>query len=325
MSTPSSTPSTSSSHPSGISLPEPNTLTRPYRGLSEQAVDIDLRDEQAILDYIIGREVYRRTEWLLLSYDADHALVEVRKESFDPLFSPVTAARVLALPDAVVWIEDPDTDVGNPTQLARTALRHERPGADAYAVKGRFEHINVIWRPQPVTVVVTEVVPPEPAKLLEMAKTAVGFDEDLPPIDLALDAVDIRVMAEDNPAGEYLLPCRGSGVDLPGEVTFLDTRPGERHDWTLIGCERSVQFHRHFYGDEPAQVDFCPNRRAATLSGDPIVLTKCCLLERGVEVRGRTAIVPWGSNLDEVRLALRLITGVGPLPEPKQIGSALNP
>lgn len=308
-----------------IPFPEPNTLTRPYRGLSAQEVDIDLRDEQAVVDYLIGREVYRRTEWLLLSRGSDRALIEVRKESLDPLFSPVIEARVLALPDRVVWIEDPATDVGNPTQLATTALRHARPDADAYAVQGRFEHINVIWRPEPVRVIVTEVIPPEPAKLLEMAKIAVGFDEDLPPIDLVLDAVDIREMARANPAQEYLLPCRGSGVDLPGEVAFLDTRPDERHDWTLIGCERSLQFHRHFYGDEPAQVDFCPNRRSSSLAGDPLVLTKCCLLERGVEVRGRTAIVPWGSNLDEVRLALRLITGVGPLPEPKQIGSALTP
>jgi len=310
---------------SSIPLPEPNTLTRPYRGLSAQEVEIDLRDAGAILEYLMGREVYRRTEWLLLSHGQDRALIEVRKESFEPLFSPVVDARVLALPDRIVWIEDPDTDVGNPTQLALTALKHRRQGADAYAVQGRFEHINVIWRPQPVTVRVTEVVPPEPAKLLEMAKTAVGFDEDLPPIDLVLDAVDIRTMAKDNPAPEYLLPCRGSGVDLPGDVTFLDTRPEERHEWTLIGCERSVQFHRHFYGDAPAQVDFCPNKRAAALSPDALVLTKCCLLERGVEESGNTAIVPWGSNLDEVRLALRLITGVGPLPEPKQIGSALAP
>lgn len=313
------------SHRDAIQLPEPNTLTRPYRGLSVQEVDFDLSSEQRILDYILGREVYRRTEWLLLSNLDARALIEVRKESFDPLFSPVVTARVLALPDKVVWIEDPDTDVGNPTQLAMTALRHERQGADAYAVQGKFEHINVIWRPQPVRVVVTEVIPPTPAKLLELAKTAVGFDEDLPPLDLVLDAVDIRTMAADNPADTYLLPCRGSGVDLPGEVTFLDTRPEGRGDWILIGCERSVQFHRHFYGDEPTQVDFCPNHRSATLAEDTLVLTKCCLLERGVEVRGNTAIVPWGSNLDEVRLALRLITGVGPLPEQKQIGSALTP
>ena len=308
-----------------IPLPEANTLTRPYRGLSAQEVEIDLTSEEVILDYIVGREVYRRTEWLLLSHGDDRALVAVRKDSFDPLFSPVVEARVLALPHRIAYIEDASTDVGNPTQLALTALRYASADTDAYAVKGKFEHINVIWKPAPVRVIVTEVIPPEPAKLLELAKLAVGFDEDLPPIELVLDAVDIREMAEANPAEEYLLPCRGSGVDLPGDVTFLDTRPPDRQDWTLIGCERSVQFHRHFYGDEPTQVDFCPNRRSSQLADNPLVLTKCCLLERGVEVRGNTAIVPWGSNLDEVRLALRLITGVGPIPEPKQIGSALSP
>ena len=40
------------------------------------------------------------------------------------------------------------------------------------------------------------------------------------------------------------------------------------------------------------------------------VLTKCCLLERGIEVDGATAVVPWGANLDEVRAALRALCGL---------------
>jgi hypothetical protein len=73
----------------------------------------------------------------------------------------------------------------------------------------------------------------------------------------------------------------------------------------LIGCERSVQFHRHFYGDEPARVDMCPRARAAASGGASLTLTKCCLLERGLEVDEDTAVVPWGANLDEVREGLR--------------------
>jgi hypothetical protein len=41
-----------------------------------------------------------------------------------------------------------------------------------------------------------------------------------------------------------------------------------------------------------------------------LTLTKCCLLERGVEFSDKSAVVPWGSNLDEVRSALRRLTGV---------------
>jgi hypothetical protein len=40
------------------------------------------------------------------------------------------------------------------------------------------------------------------------------------------------------------------------------------------------------------------------------VLAKCCLLERGVQVDGATAVVPWGANLDEVRAAIRALCGL---------------
>ena len=36
-----------------------------------------------------------------------------------------------------------------------------------------------------------------------------------------------------------------------------------------------------------------------------MTLTKCCLIERGLEVDGDTAVVPWGTNLDEIREGLR--------------------
>jgi hypothetical protein len=292
--------------------PAPNTITRPYRGLSVQEVDVPLTDID-LMAFLLGREVYRRSEYLVLRNGSDTALVAVRKASDQPLFSPVVEARVLAGPRQVVSIDSPDTDVGNATALATAAIAQARPGARAYIVKGRYEHINFIWEPAPVRVRVTEVVPPDTPKLLAMAEQAVAFDEDLPPIDLVLDAVDIRKLAAANPADRYLLPCRGSGIDLGAPVSFLDTRPAQRFDWLLVGCERSLQFHRHFYGDEPPRVDICPRQRAAARTGDDLgglTLTKCCLLERGVEIDGGCATVPWGASLDEVRLALRLLTGV---------------
>ena len=298
-----------------IELPAPNTITRPYRGLSVQEVEVPLT-ELDLVPYLLGREVYRRTDYLLLCNGPDSALVGVRKESDTALFSPVVEARVLAGPAEVVFVQSPDTDVGNATALARVALAHQQAGARAYAVQGRYEHVNFIWEPAPITIRVTEVIPPEPPKLFAMAEQVVAFDEDLPPIELVLDAVDIRELAAANPSPEYLLPCRGSGVDVGGEVSFLDTRPAQRRDWLLVGCERSMQFHRHFYGDEPPQVDICPRqRRAAPASSGltALTLTKCCLLERGVEFETGSAVVPWGSNLDEVRQALRRLTGVDAL------------
>jgi len=292
-----------------IGDPAPNLITRPYRGLSVQEVDVDLT-EAALGDLLLGRDVYRRTEFLLLHRDDDWALVAVEKASTVPLFSPVVDVRLLAGPEHLLMIGSPGTDVGNASALAAVAAEHERAGVLAYAVRGRFEHINFIWQPEPVVIRVTEVVPPWPAKLLTMAQQVLDFDEDLPPILLELDAVEIGSLAEANPAEIYLLPCRGSGVDLPGEVDFLDTRPPARRDWLMVGCERSLQFHRHFYGDEPARVDLCPRRRVGTDGAGTLTLSKCCLLERGLEVEPGAAIVPWGSNLDEVRLALRRLVGL---------------
>lgn len=306
-----------------IPPPEPNATTRPYRGLSVQDVDVPLRDEAAVLSYLLGREAYRRTEWLVLRNGSDCVLVAIRKASYDPLLSPVVEARVLAGVGRTVWIDSPLTDVGNATALAAATVPFRDGRHDAYVVQGRYEHVNVIWQPAPVRVVVAEVVPPEPAKLLAMAQQAVDYDEDLPPVELVLDAVDIRALAATTPVDRYLLPCRGSGVELPGDVVFLDTRPPDRLEWLLIGCERSLQFHRHFFGDEPPRLDLCPHRRALDRSGDDAILTKCCLLERGVEVHGNVAVVPWGANLDEVRLALRLLLGLGPVSAPERLGAAL--
>jgi hypothetical protein len=278
-----------------------NSRAHPYRGLSVQEVDVPLT-EDAILGHLDGREVYRRTDFLALRHGGATALVEVRKASLEPLFSPVVAARVVSGPDDTAWVQMPEVDVGNATALAGAAV----PGAATTVVLGRFEHVNFIYQARPIPVRVTEVVPPQPAKLLAQARQVVEFDEDLPPVELVLDAVEVEATAAAHPAQAYLLPCRGSGADLGGaEVSYLDTRPPERRDWLLIGCERSLQFHRHFYGDEPERVDLCPRNRAMTLAAAGKVLTKCCLIERGLEVDGDTAVVPWGANLDEVREGLR--------------------
>lgn len=301
-----------------IPEPPPNFITRPYRGLSVQEVDVEL-SERALLDLLVGREVYRRTDFLLLHRGDDWALVAVAKESTVPLFSPVVEARVLALPHQVSMLHSPDTDVGNASALARVAASNEQDGVLAYAVRGRFEHINVIWRPQPLVVRVTEVVPPWPAKLLAMAQQVLDFDEDLPPITLALDELHIADLTAQHAADHYLLPCRGSGAEVAGQVDFLDTRPQARRDWLMVGCERSVQFHEHFYGDHAPRVDICPRRRPASSNSSDFTLTKCCLIERGIATDEVRAVVPWGSNLDEVRLALRTLVGLEQPPAPQKI------
>jgi hypothetical protein len=298
-----------------IADPAPNTITRPYRGLSVQEVDIPLT-RPAIEALLRSRDIYRRTAYLVLRHDGETALVAVRPADPRPLFSPVAELRVLSGPGTTAWITDPAADVGNATALAQAAAQHQRDGVLSYVIQGKFEHVNFIWRPAPVQVRVTEVVPPHPPKLLAMAEQVVSYDEDLPPVQLILDAVDVQDLMASHRASHYLLPCRGSGIPPAGRaVSFLDTHPPYQPDWLLIGCERSRQFHQHFYRTEPQQADLCPRARAGR-PDDGLLLTKCCLLERGIDVDGATAVVPWGANLDEVRAALRALCGVPPVRQP---------
>jgi hypothetical protein len=71
----------------------------------------------------------------------------------------------------------------------------------------------------------------------------------------------------------------------------------------LVGCERSRQIHRHFYGDEPPGVEMCP-RDLVTRGPEPI-LPKCCDLEFGVVQDATMTVVPWGATLEEVHAGLR--------------------
>lgn len=294
--------------------PSPNARAHPYRGLSVQHVD-EVPEPDFMREYLTGREVYRRTDYIALIHGEAVGLAAVARAPSDDLFVPVVDVEVWSGPDRTQLIEDPGVDAGNATALAGAAARHGRPGVSGFVVKGRFEHINFIWEPDPVRIFVTEVTPPEPPKLLAQARQVVEFDEDLPPVELVLDEVTFDELAATSPSGSYLLPCRGAGTELPAEMSYLDTRPPEPDEWVMIGCERSMQFHRHFYGSEPPQVDICPKRRVEEADPDGLWLVKCCMLERGLEFTGNRALVPWGANLDEVRQALRVLAGVAvPVP-----------
>lgn len=295
-------------------VPSPNARAHPYRGLSVQHVD-QTPTPDFVREYLIGREVYRRTDYLALIHEPrpgvhEVALAAVGKESTGPLFSPATEVRVWSGPEATLWVEDAAVDVGNATALAETASAHHRRGVSGYVIKGMFEHVNFIWEPAPIRINVTELTPPNPPKLAAQARQVVEFDEDLPPIALVPDIVSFADLASAQPTDSYLLPCRGAGTTLPGRIAFLDTRPALRDDWLLIGCERSMQLHRHFYGDEPPQIDICPRVRVAESGDQGLWLLKCCMLERGIAYQGGQAVVPWGANLDEVRQALRLLVGI---------------
>lgn len=285
-----------------------NLVPGRYRDVAVATVEAPLTKD-GLERHFLGREAYRRTRWVVARRGPEAALVEVSRAPGrgDPLFSPVVAVRVLALPGECALVDAPEVDTGVPTQLARAA-RQRAPGARCVVVCGRYRHVSFILDPAPIQVRVVEVVPPAPPKLLDQARRVLEVAEDLPPIELVADLVDLTDLARARPAARYLLPCRGAGVTLDGaEVRFLDERPAVE-DWVLVGCARSREIHRWFYGAEPeAAVELCPRRLAGRDDRDPTpVLTKCCLLEEHLETEaaGRRVTVPWGASLELVRAGL---------------------
>jgi hypothetical protein len=281
-----------------------NFIARPYRGVSVQ--EVAALDEPSLREWLLGRRVYRRTEFIVAAAGGEHAVVQVERAPDDgEVLVSLRDARVLAGPEEVAFLVDPSVDTANATQMARAALESGR-SARVYVVQGRFEHVNFIVEPAPLAVHVVEVVPPEPPKLMEMARAVLDFDEDLPPVELALDPIDLRELAAAHPSAHYLFPCRCSGLEAGAPVDFLDAGPPEAAPWTLFGCERSRQIHVALYGAEPrARVDFCPREVGRA---DRPTLMKCCRRERGVERAGPAMIVPWGATLEEVRQALHELT-----------------
>jgi len=287
-----------------------NLVPAQYREVSVTEVPV-VMEEGALRGYLTGRPVYRRTRYVVAQHGAARMVAEVHKESEQPLFSPVTAVTVLARAEETALVDAPDIDTAVPTQLARAALE-QAPGARCVIVRGRYGHVSFILDPAPIRVRVVEVVPPWPPKLVDQLTRVLDLAEDLPPVELIPDLIDLRELAGHLPAQHYLFPCRaGQGAqDTAVPVSYLDEIP-DREAWTLVGCARSRAIHDWFYGDDVPTVDMCPRNLAAQRDqvaeeGSGPLLTKCCLLEDRVASDRGTVVVPWGASMAQIREGLRL-------------------
>jgi hypothetical protein len=218
----------------------------------------------------------------------------------------VTAVRLLAGPDETAWVVRPELDPGVPSDLARAAA--DAPGARCVVLEGRYGHISFVLDSAPVRLHVLDVAPPYPAKLLDQVERVLATAEDLPGILPVPQVVELGDLVPDGATGDYLLPCRGGGMQVPGTtVHYLDEVPPQR-DWTLLGCARSQAIHQALYGAPVPQVDTCPRAlaRSVVVAAGEVLLTKCCLLEDDVEAERQTVVVPWGASFGHLREALDL-------------------
>ena len=306
----------------------PNIMPSRYRKVSVAAVP-SLSSEDLVARFT-GREAYFRTRFVVARLESEPdrcALVELARDGSDDLFSPAVAARVLASAEECAYLRDDGADSGIASHLARVALR--RPDRRGIVVEGRYRHVSFLLNPQPLQITVVDVVPPEPSKLADQVARILDSAEDLPPIAVDERIVDSRALVTEPVPEGLIVPCRGGGVEIEGvAVSHLDERPSFAGA-ALLGCELSQQIHRWFYGADAARtIDWCPRRligadqpfdrsadqpvdERADQPVDGLVLSRCCLLDEGLEHAGRTAMVPWGATLAEVHEALRSLAGAG--------------
>lgn len=296
-----------------LSLTEPlprNFVPLPYRQVSVQPYT-GAFTEAAILQHLLHREAYRRTRFIILHSADGCAIAQVERAEEAPLFSPITAVRVIALPPHCHWVEDATIDTANPSALAAKARTLNLAADSTVVVRGLDSHVNFIHQPAAIHIRVVDVIPPDSTKLVRMARQVLGY-ADLPAIELQPEVIDLHALTREAPPAEaYLVPCRAAGLELDAPTYFLDEHP-ERREWTMLACERSCQIHRHFYGEADApRVDFCPRNRVQP--DDGLTLTKCCLLEFDIEVKDRLVIVPWGASLKHVEAALQALAPAVPV------------
>ncbi len=280
-----------------------NLVPLPYRHVSVQPYT-GLMTEAAIEAHLLGKDSYRRTRYVVLENGDKCAVAAVSRASETPLFSDLISVETLALPDTCTLVEDPTVDPGSPSALAAKAKDMGLGPDSTLVVRGLYQHVNFIHRPNPLKIRVIEVTPPYPPKTLGLARKVLSYAT-LPPIEFVSENFELQELAAAAPQAEALLiPCRASGLDFNKPTYFLDERP-PRHNWTMIACERSRQIHQHFYGDKAPRLEMCP-RKLTQDNGMP-TLVKCCLLEEDIEVDGNWVVVPWGATLAHVEAALKIL------------------
>ena len=282
-----------------------NFVPESYRKVSVQPYTGSMA-ENKIRKYLIGKEAYHHTEFIILENSGSCAIAMINRLEGDSLFSPIKDLVLVAHSDACVLVEDRTVDTANNTALARKADELGLSKQATLIVRGLDDHVNFINHPDPIIIQVLEIIPPEPPKLLRMVQHVLTY-ADLPAIKLEVQEIDIRDLAESTLNTEALLvPCRSSGLDFIVPTYYLDEHP-KRQNWLMLGCEKSLQIHEHFYGDRPLCVDICP--RNFKHDNGALQLIKCCLLEKDIEMDEHRVVVPWGSTLRQVEHALGTLIG----------------
>ena len=245
---------------------------------------------------------YVRTEYIVFRNEDQYAVIGLEKESGSELFRKLISFYILALPEDIVFINNPNLDVLNTPALAY--IQNEYPGK-TIVVQGMFSHVNFIKDMKPVKLRVIDNVPPAPSKLGVLVNMALnsGFVEH----PVVIDSIEVdmaeRIWDVNTPA--IMFPCEVSGLTAKKIVYFLDKAPKLEHDVTLVGCHLSERVFFSLYKKEVPFINVCPMDHVIYDGVKTIV--KCCKVKSGFIIEGDVATVPWGATVPEVVSAINAL------------------
>ena len=277
-----------------------NIVPLPYSRIAVQHVDFAL-NETELKSFLRGKEAWFETDYVVFRRGNDCAVTEIQKTDREDLFCKITDVVIVSLPNAS--IDDFIVDTGNPSALAEKARALGVTASETLVVNGLYEHVNFIHRPQPTIIDVFDLSPPEPPRLLDMARRALG-NRDFPAVVLNPHIQSIPEMVRHLGDRPILFPCGVSQLKAMARAFYLDERPS-RQDWVLVGCERSRQVHRHVYGEDPPRIELCPKQLFA--ADGALALMRCCMVEKSFNLSGNVATVPWGAELSLIENAIRAL------------------
>jgi hypothetical protein len=261
--------------------------------------------EEEIGKNILKKLIYKRTEYIVLINGDERAVLKIKKPLNDELFSKVEDIDIISLPASTTYIEDPNINVLSPTQMAEKA---EEMKAKTLVVMGMFEHISFIHKEEPIPLMVFDVIPPEPPKLVKLVQNALYSGSVRFPVKIIPRIHDLRENVKKCTKNNIVFPCHASELTGDKKTFYLDQDPEfkeeELNEISLIGCDLSLRIYKNLYKSEPEFYNFCPKKKAQDEKPKHHAITKCCLIKEGHERIGDVTVVPWGATQKEVEDAL---------------------
>lgn len=266
-----------------------------------------------IMEETSGKSAYTNANYLLLNNGSNWAVVKIDKAREQALFRKIEKMEIVSMPEDTVYLENPEVDVQNPSVMVKMA---EEAGKDALIVKGKFEHISFVHKERTTPLVVFDVVPPNPPKIVELAEAALGTGRIRKPIRIIPKIMDLNEVAKMRTTKYVMFPCYASALvvsDLNGveNALYLDQLPGLKmpvSELTLIGCDLSMRTFISLYGEKPEFIDMCPKNMIHD-TPEPC-LSRCCVIDEGHAIEGNAAYLPWGTSVGEVEEAIIDLLGL---------------